>query len=288
MFKNRPSIIFRPKIGAQNQCADGVLSQARSMLIIAVVLMFSTSVQAQVKMEFPKPDAIQRDPLPATQKTVRQGEKDDFSDRLPERPNDTLDQEPFYYILKGDSLVREYIDLNEVVLLKRLSFKDMAERRKYIILRRRTLKVYPYAKLAAERLAIMDDRLVDIKRKSKRKKYIRQVQKYIEGEFYETLRKFTRAEGRILVKLIHRQTGWSTFDLIREYRSGWRAFWYNQTAHWFDIELKSTYAPYEVKEDYYIEDILQRAFRDNLLERQNPHEPIDILALESFWATNKK
>lgn len=198
--------------------------------------------------------------------------------------NDTLNQEPFYYILQGDSLVREHIDLNEVVLLKKLSFKDMAERRKYLILRRRTLKVYPYAKLAAERLAIMDERLMLIKRKSKRKRYIRQVQKYIEGEFYETLRKFTRAEGRILVKLIHRQTGVSTFDLIREYRSGWRAFWYNQTAHWFDIELKSEYLPFEIKEDYYIEDILQRGFRDNLIERQKPHEPIDILELESFWA----
>ena len=198
------------------------------------------------------------------------------------------DSTDFVYLIEGDSVPRTTIELREVLVLPKLRFDNNEDRRNYIILRRRTLKVYPYAKLAAERLAIMDDRLVDIKRKSKRKKYIRQVQKYIEGEFYETLRKFTRAEGRILVKLIHRQTGWSTFDLIREYRSGWRAFWYNQTAHWFDIELKSTYAPFEVKEDYYIEDILQRAFRDNLLERQNPHEPIDILALESFWSTNKK
>ncbi|MGB0452048.1 MAG: hypothetical protein ACPGGF_08035, partial [Flavobacteriaceae bacterium] len=66
------------------------------MMIMTAVLIFSTSVRAQVKMEFPKPDGSQTDSLQATQKTVRQGEKDDFSDRLPERPNDTLDQEPFY------------------------------------------------------------------------------------------------------------------------------------------------------------------------------------------------
>ncbi len=247
----------------------------------ALAILSSHGAMAQVRMEFPNPQQ-NTDSIPVIEQHEIQRVQ------VPERSNDTLDQEPFYYILQGDSLMREHIDLNEVVLLKRLSFKDMAERRKYIILRRRTLKVYPYAKLAAERLAVVDERLKQIKRKSKQKKYIRQVQKYIEGEFYETLRKFTRAEGRILVKLIHRQTGQSTFDLIKDYRSGWRAFWYNQTAHWFDIELKSEYLPFENKEDYYIEDILQRGFRDGLIERQKPFEPIDILALESFWATNKK
>lgn len=243
--------------------------------------MGPNNTQAQVQIEFPVRKA-KTDSLPAN------NYQSTDTTRVPERSNDTLDQEPFYYILEGDSLVRQYIDLNEVVLLKRLSFKDMSERRKYIILRRRTLKVYPYAKLAAERLAVVDERLKQIKRKSKRKKYVRQVQKYIEGEFYETLRKFTRAEGRILVKLVHRQTGQSTFDLIKDYRSGWRAFWYNQTAHWFDIELKSTYDPFQNKEDYYIEDLLQRGFRDGLIERQKPFEPIDILELQSHWMADKK
>ncbi len=236
---------------------------------------------AQVQIEFPISKAN-------TDSVPNNNDQSTNAVRVPERSNDTLDQEPFYYILEGDSLVRQYIDLNEVVLLKRLSFKDMSERRKYIILRRRTLKVWPYAKLAAERLAVVDERLKQIKRKSKRKKYVRQVQKYIEGEFYETLRKFTRAEGRILVKLVHRQTGQSTFDLIKDYRSGWRAFWYNQTAHWFDIELKSTFDPFENKEDYYIEDILQRGFRDGLIQRQKPFEPIDILELQSHWVAKKK
>jgi len=247
------------------------------ILLFRLAFFVTHETQAQIQIEFPVHKS-KKDSIP------NQDYKLSDSARIPQRSNDTLDQEPFYYVLQGDSLVREYIDLNEVVLLKRLSFKDMSERRKYIILRRRTLKVYPYAKLAAERLAVMEQRLTQIKRKSKRKKYTKQAQKYMEGEFYETLRKFTRAEGRILVKLIHRQTGQSTFDLIKDYRSGWRAFWYNQTAHWFDIELKSTYVPFENKEDYYIEDILQRGFRDGLIERQKPFEPIDILELESNWA----
>ena len=259
----------------------GHQSRYYTTLVVLFLVFITQSAAAQVKMEFSKPQV-------KVDSVASKFDEKTKATRVPERSNDTLDQEPFYYILQGDSLVRAHIDLNEVVLLKRLSFKDMSERRKYIILRRRTLKVWPYAKLAAERLDAMEDRLALIKSKSKRKKYVRQVQKYIEGEFYETLRKFTRAEGRILVKLIHRQTGQSTFDLIKDYRSGWRAFWYNQTAHWFDIELKSTYEPFENKEDYYIEDILQRGFRDGLIERQNPSESIDILELEAYWANNKK
>ena len=191
--------------------------------------------------------------------------------------------EEFYYIVAGDSLAIESINLNEVVILKRLTFDDNEARRRYITLRRRTLKVFPYAKLAAERLTIMEERLAALTRKSARKKYTRRVQRYVEEELSATLRKFTRSEGRILVKLIERQTGRTAYDLIKTLRSGWRAYWYDKAAGLYDISLKESFRPFDLKEDYYIEEILQRAFRSQILEPQAPHQPIDILALEAFW-----
>ena len=95
-----------------------------------------------------------------------------------------------------------------------------------------------------------------------------------------------REEGRILIKLVHRQTGETMYELIKEYRSGWKAFWYNTTANLFEISLKEEYNPFEIKEDYLIEDILERSFQENKLERQNPAFPIDYLDLKSHW--NKK
>ena len=189
----------------------------------------------------------------------------------------------FYYIIEGDTIPREFIDLEEVVLLNKLEFTSKEDRRRYLILRRKTRKVYPYAKMAAERLQVMNDRLATIKRSSDRKKYTKRVQKYIEGEFSETLKKFTRTEGQILVKLIHRQTGQTAFELVKRLRSGWRAFWYNTTASMFDISLKEEYQPFDVKEDYLIEDILERSFQASLLERQPPAFDIDFLDLESHW-----
>lgn len=203
-----------------------------------------------------------------------------------ERENATIEMdstERFFYFVEGDTIPREFIDLDEVVLLNKLEFNSKEDRRRYLILRRKTRKVYPYAKLASERLTSLQQRLDSIEDKSQRKKYTKRIQKYIEGEFSDRLKKLTRTEGQILVKLIYRQTGRTAFDLVKELRTGWRAFWYNTTASMFDISLKEEYKPFEVKEDYLIEDILERSFQANLLERQKPAFDIDFLDLTDHW-----
>ena len=189
----------------------------------------------------------------------------------------------YYYIVQGDTIPREYIDLEEVVLLNKLSFNNKVDRRRYLILRRKTRKVYPYAKLASERLLTMTKRLQTIKKKRQASKYTKRIQEYIEQEFSEKLKKLTRTEGQILVKLIHRQTGTTAYDLVKELRTSWRAFWYNTTASFFDISLKQKYTPFSVEEDYLIEDILERSFQEEILERQAPFFKIDFLELSSHW-----
>ncbi|MGB1308370.1 MAG: DUF4294 domain-containing protein [Oceanihabitans sp.] len=192
-----------------------------------------------------------------------------------------------YIIVAGDSIAKQEIGLEEVMLLHKLKFNSTKDRRRYLILRRKTIKVYPYAKLAAERLQTMQERMDGIKRKSLKKKYARRVQKYIEEEFSEELKKMTRTEGQILVKLIHRQTGDTAFDLIKELRSGWRAFWFNNTASLFNISLKKGFDPLHEKEDYLIEDILQRNFQSGRLEEQKPAMDLDFYALTKKWHSTK-
>ena len=85
------------------------------------------------------------------------------------------------------------------------------------------------------------------------------------------------------MKLIYRQTGQTTFDLIKEHKSGWKAFWSNTTAKLFDISLKTGYAPYEVNEDYLIETILERAFNSGRLVKQAPATLIDYDKLSDYW-----
>lgn len=209
-----------------------------------------------------------------------------ISAQVEEQPMDSVAEKMI--IIEGDSIMRRSIDLDEVYVFSKLKFPTYKDKLRYYILRRKTIKVYPYAKLAAERLSELSDSLTQIKKKRKRKKYTREVQKYIEGEFSDELKKLTRTEGQILVKLIYRQTGKTTFDLVKELRSGWRAFWYSTTAKMFKISLKEEYNPNVVQEDYMIEDILQRAFAANRLKPQKSALDFDYMELENKWGSAKK
>lgn len=207
-----------------------------------------------------------------------------FSQQMPVAQDTTAAE---YYYIEGDSIPKKLIELDEVLILNKLNFSSNEEKIKYLILKRKTIKVYPYAKLAADRLTALNERLASLKRKSERKRYTKIIQRYIEDEFSAELKKLTRTEGQILVKLIHRQTGLSTFDLVKELRSGWRAFWYNNTAKLFDISLKKEFDPIHVKEDFLIEDILERAFQSRQLERQKPAIKFDYYELTEKWVGPK-
>lgn len=170
------------------------------------------------------------------------------------------------YIVEGDTLVNPYVDLNEVVVLPDLKFENYNAYLAYYRLRKRTLKVYPYAKMASDRLLVLNERLAKIKRKRARKRYTKRVERYLEQEFEAELRRLSRTEGRILIKLIHRETGQTTHELIKKLRSGWRAFVYQTTAKFFDLNLKTPFNPAEVQEDAMIEGILLRAFAEGTLK----------------------
>ncbi len=196
------------------------------------------------------------------QKKEKANEKDDF------------------YIIRNDSLT---IPLDEVVVIDKRSFASDKERRYYFWYYKKVQRAYPFATLASQKLSEINEELEGIKSKRKRKKHIKKIQKYMEGEFADQLKKLTRTEGRILIKLVHRQTGETMYELIKEYRSGWQAFWYNSTANMFRLSLKKEYKPEEFALDFIVEDILQRSFINGTLEEQEPELDIDYLQLLDQW-----
>lgn len=192
-----------------------------------------------------------------------------------------------YMIISKDTLWVNEVELDEVLIFPKLKFESRDDFRTYLILKRKTKKVWPYAKLASERFEVLNERLASIRSKSAKRKYTKVIQKYVEEEFTEELKKLTKTEGQILVKLIHRQTGETTFDLVKDLRSGWRAFWYNTTANLFNISLKEEYSPLNNEEDFYIEDILQREFQAGTLEEQSSKIDINLLELMEKWQKKK-
>lgn len=173
--------------------------------------------------------------------------------------------EDYVFVNPGDTLT---VKLNEFSLLPKHKFKSRNDIRYYLWFRRKVFKAYPFAQIASKRLDSLNLRLERIKSKSKRRKYTKLVQKFIEGEFTDQIKNMTTTEGRILIKLIHRQTGETAFQNIKVLRSGWKAFWYNTTANAFKLSLKTEYHPESNNEDFLIEDVLQRAFQDDKLKAQ--------------------
>ncbi|MEL1242662.1 DUF4294 domain-containing protein [Flavobacterium sp. DGU11] len=174
-------------------------------------------------------------------------------------------------------------ELREIVISNVKDSISPDEKKQLLLLRKRVLKVYPYAKIAAERLTMLHDNMQKLKTDRERKKYSKIVEKYLEDEFEAQLKKLTRKEGQILVKLIYRQTGHSTFDLIKEHKSGWKAFWSNRMARLFDINLKAKYSPATIVEDYMIEGYLIKAFDEKRLIKQDPAFKIDYDAITDTW-----
>lgn len=190
--------------------------------------------------------------------------KDSIVQYVTKKDNQILDA----IIVDGDTI--PILVLDEVLLVKEPTFNSKEARRRYYILRRKVLKVYPYAVIAGNKLDSLNLLLEDIKGRRKKKRFIKKFQNYLEDNFEEKLKKLTRSEGQILSKLMYRETGMSTYDLISEYRSGWNAFWWNIAANYYDISLKTPYAPEEDEEDKLIESILRQAFIKGLLKERVP------------------
>ena len=188
-----------------------------------------------------------------------------------------------YIRIEGDTIVKGSIGLNEVLLLPRRPFKNSEQIRKYLILKRKTIKVYPYSVMASKRLKSLNNRLLIIKTKRERRRYTRMVQNFLEDELTPELSKLTKSEGQILIKLIYRQTGITSYNLVKNLRNGVKAFLYNTTARFFDLNLKTEFNPEIILDDYYIEDIIQRSVRDNLIEYNEPKNKYDLFKLKTLW-----
>lgn len=192
-------------------------------------------------------------------------------------------------LAKRDAIIEAndtIVPLEEVVVYRHKW--NAAEKKEFQLLQNRVYKVYPLAKIAADRLTVLNKNMDKMKTNREKKKYFKIVEDYMENEFTGQLKKLSRKQGQILVKLIHRQTGFTTFELIKDYKSGWKAFWSNNTARLFDINLKTKYAPYEVNEDFLIETILDRAFVRGRLVNQKPANPLDIDELYDYWDKKAK
>jgi len=166
---------------------------------------------------------------------------------------DTLTKKVPAKIINGDTI--PLVDVRSIFVYPPHEFNNRRSQVKYSVLVYNVQKVYPYAKLAGEKLQEFRNKMDSIPDEKKRKAYVKKAEEELEAQFGDEIRDLTFSQGKILIKLIYRQTGSSSFELVRELRGKFTAFIWQTLATLFGYNLKNGYDP--EGEDRQIEEIVR-------------------------------
>ncbi len=155
-------------------------------------------------------------------------------------------------IINGDTII--VANLKEVTIGTGPQFENRLEEKKYWKLVYNLKKVIPYAKMARQKLDEMNAHFLTLKSEKEKKQYTKQVEQEIRAQFEEQLKSLTITQGKLLIKLIYRQTGNTSYELVKEFRGGISAMFWQTLARLFGSNLKTRYDP--LGEDQLIEDIV--------------------------------
>ena len=162
-----------------------------------------------------------------------------------------------YITVDGEKILTSKIPQFDVI-----DFRSNEERKSFFKLKRRVLKVYPFAIETKQKVDSLNYELNKIGKKRKQRKHIKAVTKLVKKQYTKALKNLTMKEGRILIKLIYRETGISTYDLLREYRGWWNTTMWQTFARIYDLNLKTSFDPINVREDMFIDKIIEQAKRE--------------------------
>jgi len=160
-----------------------------------------------------------------------------------------------YKVERGDTVY--YANMREIVVRAPRKFKNAAEERQYWRLVFNVKKTYPYAKLAGQKLHKLNEQYLQITSEKSRKEYSKKVEEELKAEFEGELRKLTVTQGRILMRLVDRETGNTTYEILREFRGSASAIFWQAIAKVFGSNLKSKYDS-SSGEDRIIEQIIEQ------------------------------
>lgn len=131
------------------------------------------------------------------------------------------------------------------------------ELRRFSRLRFNVHKVYPYAVKIAQLLEEVEAEMAALPNDRARKEYVETQEKSLFGEYEDDVRRMTRSQGKVLVRLIHRETEQSTFELIKDSKNGASAVFWQSISLIFGINLRTEFDPNEEEEDAMIEYIVK-------------------------------
>lgn len=156
------------------------------------------------------------------------------------------------YEINGESVVV----MDELVLMKNPRFNNQLDRNYYYFLNKKLNRVYPLFLTALEQYTDIQNDLKNLDKNNQRK-YIKKRQQDLATQYEAQLRDLTTSEGRVFAKLMNRATGKTVYEIIKELRGGWSAFWWNVKGNIADVDIKEPYDPHKNRTDLFVESLLQ-------------------------------
>ncbi len=218
--------------------------------IAAALLLFVTLfVSAQKK------DSVIAKPLsqypPELLKTDEYGNKYYYDER----------QMAKIYSIDGETVVV----MDEIILTAKPHFNNQLDRNFYFFLNKKLNRVYPLFLTALEQYRTLNTQLAAMS-DADRRRYSRQKQEELANEYEAKLRDLTTTEGQVFTKLMYRATGKTVYEIIRDLRGGWSAFWWNIKGNIAEVNIKEAYDPHRNRQDEYIESLLQSNWNAGYLQ----------------------
>lgn len=155
-------------------------------------------------------------------------------------------------IVNGDTIT-DVERMDPIILSNTLDEQAIND---YKILKRRVIKTMPFAKMAAYKMKAMEDQLATITNKRDRKKYIKKCENSLKTMYTQQLKNLTIGEGQVLMKLLHRETGKTSWEILKNYRGTAEAFFWQAFGSFWGHDLKQEFDPVL---DYQIEHIIKIA-----------------------------
>ncbi len=165
------------------------------------------------------------------------------------------------YEIDGENVVV----MDELLLRNKPKFNNQLDQNYYYFLNKKLNRVYPLFLTALEQYEDIQEEMQALD-KTSQKKYVTQRQNDLANKYELQLRDLTTTEGRVFAKLMNRATGKTVYDIIKELRGGWSAFWWNVKGNIADVSLKEPYDPHVNRSDEFIESLLQSNWNSGYLQ----------------------
>lgn len=192
-------------------------------------------------------------------------QRDVLAKPLNQYPQEALQKDEFgnlyYYDARQKAKIYEIngetvVVMDELVLQKKPIFNNQLDKNYYYFINKKLNRVYPLFLTALQQYRDLNTITSSMENGEKRR-FLRQKQEELADQYEAQLRDLTTTEGQVFAKLMNRATGKTVYEIIRELRGGWSAFWWNVKGKAADIELKREYNPRLYREDEFLESLLQ-------------------------------